>query len=91
VKPHHDEIAHRFTLAFPEGEARLDYERVAIQRVIFTHTFVPPSLRGRGAAEALVRSGLEWARTEGLSIESSCSYVARFLERHPELRTPRRS
>ena len=34
-------------------------------RVIFTHTFVPPELRGRGVAEKLVRTALEEARQEG--------------------------
>lgn len=50
----------------------------------FTHTYVPPSLRGRGLAELLVRTALEWARMEGLRVEPSCSYVAAYLKRHAE-------
>ena len=84
MNPHHDQAARRFTLTFPEGEARLDYDRPTDKRVVFTHTFVPSTLRGRGLAEALVRCGLTWARSQGLVIETSCSYVAVFLERHPE-------
>lgn len=84
MKPHHDIAAQRFTLAYPEGEGSLDYEYNGDKRVVFTHTFVPSTLRGRGVAEALVRTGLAWAQANHLAIETSCSYVARFLERHPE-------
>jgi len=50
----------------------------------FTHTFVPGELRGRGLAELLVRAALEDARTAGRRIVPQCSYVARFVDRHPE-------
>lgn len=79
----HDALARRFTLSFPEGEAELTYEHADGRRVIFTHTFVPPALRGRGVAEALAHAGLSWARLQGLTIDTTCSYIARFLERHP--------
>lgn len=61
-----------------------DYRREP-GRAVFTHTFVPPALRGRGIAEQLVRAGLAWARAEKLQVVPQCSYVAVFLQRHPEL------
>lgn len=51
---------------------------------VFTHTFVPPELRGRGIAEKLVRAALEHARTSGWRVEPACSYVATFIARHAE-------
>lgn len=69
-------------LTFPEGDAVLDYERSG-HTVIFTHTFVPPELRGRGAAEQLVKAALVWAGEHKLHVEATCSYVVRYLERHP--------
>lgn len=81
LTPAHDESRQRFTLTFPEGEAGLTYERSGPQ-VVFTHTFVPPTLRGRGLAEILVRAGLAWAAQESLTVNATCSYVARFLK-HP--------
>lgn len=52
--------------------------------VIFTHTLVPPELRGKGIAEKLVRAALAWARAENLAVVPACSYVAKFIERHTE-------
>lgn len=51
-------------------------------RMIFTHTFVPPEMRGMGVAEALVRAGLAEARSHGRHVVPECSYVAKFIERH---------
>jgi predicted GNAT family acetyltransferase len=51
---------------------------------VFTHTVVPPELRGRGIAEALVRAALADARAAGRKVVPACSYVARFMERHRE-------
>lgn len=53
-------------------------------RQTFTHTFVPGELRGRGIAELLVRAALEDARTANRRIVPQCSYVERFVSRHPE-------
>ena len=53
-------------------------------RVVFTHTFVPPELRGRGVAKKLVRTALEEARQEGRRVVPQCSYVALFIRRNPE-------
>jgi len=80
MTPEHDSQQQRFSLSFPEGEAVLDYE-LRDQTVVFTHTFVPPALRGFGAAPALVRTGLEWARAKGYRVEATCSYVVAYLAR----------
>ena len=50
----------------------------------FTHTYVPPELRGRGIAEKLVRTALDYARQESLRVIPACSYVATFIRRHRE-------
>lgn len=86
--PLHLEAQQRFSIALPEGEAVLDYQ-LQNGAVDFTHTFVPPELRGKGLAEILVRAGLDWARQNRLSVEASCSYVALFLKRNPTLANQR--
>jgi predicted GNAT family acetyltransferase len=58
--------------------------QLAGKRMTFTHTVVPPELRGRGIAEQLVRAALADARTAGIKVVPACSYVAKFIERHQE-------
>lgn len=52
--------------------------------MIFTHTVVPPELRGQGIAEKLVRAALADARAAGHRVVPRCTYVAKFIERHQE-------
>lgn len=70
-----------------EGHRAVTEYRVEGDRVIFTHTFVPPELRGRGIAEALVRTALEETRRRSLRVVAECSYVAAFIRRHPEFQS----
>ena len=75
----HEPAASRFIGRRAEGDSLVG------DRVLFTHTFVPPHARGLGFAEALVRSARAWASENNLRVEASCSYVVRFIERHPDL------
>lgn len=79
----HNVQARRFELE-TEGKMALMEYRLEGDRMIFTHTFVPPELRGRGLAERMVRAALEHARTQGLRVVPQCSYVGVFLGRHSE-------
>lgn len=80
---HHDREQHRFTLLAGTDNAVLDYHLFdgadGQPGVNFTHTWVPPVARGQGFAERLVREGLRWAKSENLTIQASCWYVAKFL------------
>ncbi|HSI59782.1 MAG TPA: GNAT family N-acetyltransferase [Ideonella sp.] len=49
-----------------------------------THTGVPPALEGRGIAAQLVGTALAYARAQGLKVKPTCSYVAAYMQRHPE-------
>lgn len=79
----HNPAEHRFEAQVDGHLAVAEYERDG-PRLIITHTFVPPELRGRGIAEKLVRPALEYARIERLTVVPACSYVAVFIQRHPE-------
>jgi predicted GNAT family acetyltransferase len=84
MSPQHEPQAQRFTLATTPTSV-LDYE-LSAGRVVFTHTGVPPAYRGQGLAAQLVEAGLAWAREHKLKVVPACSYVAVFLQRHPEWR-----
>jgi uncharacterized protein len=55
--------------------------------IAFTHTEVDAVCEGRGYGSRLVRAALEDARSQGLSILPLCSFVAAYVQRHPELAT----
>lgn len=81
----HDEARRRFELETGEGTAILTYERE--ERIVtFTHTIVPQAMEGRGIGSRLARTGLDWARGEGLKVVPRCPFVAAWIERHPDYR-----
>jgi uncharacterized protein len=53
-------------------------------RIVFTHTIVPPEFEGRGLASAIVKYALEDVRAKNLKVVPQCAYVAAFIQRHPE-------
>ena len=79
----HHAAAHRYELTVDGHLSVCEYE-LAAGRMIFTHTVVPPELRGRGIAEQLVRAALADARAAGRTVVPACSYVAKFIGRHAE-------
>lgn len=79
----HNEAEQRFETVL-RGELSLCEYQLEGGRMIFTHTYVPPELRGLGVAQKLVRVALEYARDQQRQIVPACSYVAAFVERNPE-------
>ncbi|WP_085339388.1 GNAT family N-acetyltransferase [Aquidulcibacter paucihalophilus] len=51
---------------------------------VLDHTFVPPTLTGHGLAAILTEAALNRARKDQVRILPHCSYVARWIDRHPE-------
>lgn len=54
--------------------------------MVILHTGVDPALQGQGIAAALVRFALAHARAHELKVRPLCSYVAAYMQRHPEER-----
>jgi predicted GNAT family acetyltransferase len=79
----HNAAAHRYEITLDGHQAVAEYA-FEDGRQVFTHTFVPPELRGKGLAEKLVRRGLEDARAAGRKVVPACSYVAVFIQRNKE-------
>ncbi len=67
-----------------EGEAELVYTRADPALVIAIHTGTPDSMRGMGAAKALVERLVADARAEGFRIEPRCPFVKAQFDRHPD-------
>jgi predicted GNAT family acetyltransferase len=81
----HNVSKSRFEMEVGGQLAVAEYRRDG-DRMLFTHTEVPPQFRGHGLAEKVVLFGLAVARQENLRVVPLCSYVARVLQRHPEYR-----
>lgn len=84
MKVVHDAAASRFE-AVVDGETSVCVYRLQGSTMVFTHTEVPTSQRGRGVAAALVATAIAHARAQGLRVRPQCSYVAGYLRRHPEV------
>lgn len=50
----------------------------------FTQTEVEPESQGQGIAGELARAGLDSARDRGLRVRPLCSYIAAYVEKHPD-------
>ena len=79
----HSAAASRFETSV-EGQLCVADYTLNEKRMSMTHTYVPPTLEGRGIAAALVAAALAHARREGWRVRPLCSYVARYMQRHPE-------
>jgi predicted GNAT family acetyltransferase len=79
----HNEDAKRFELSVNGHTAVLDYLLIG-RTITFTHTGVPAAVEGRGLGTRLVKAGLEYARSQGLKVRTTCWFVRKYLRRHPE-------
>ena len=72
----------RFVIDYHDAQAVLQYElslNGETTAINFNSTFVPPSFRGKGFAEKLVRTGIKWAKEQGYELHASCWYAAKFI------------
>ena len=50
--------------------------------IVFYHTYVPHQIRGRGLAQELIKTGLDYAVENNLNIVPACSAVRRYVDRY---------
>lgn len=78
-----NETESRFECTVDGKVSVIEYES-SPGKIIFTHTEVPEELSGRGIAKDMVVAALKHARDKKLRVVPLCSYVATYIERHPE-------
>lgn len=79
----HNREAQRYEMDLGEDMALVDYER-APGVIILTHTFVPAAYEGQGLGSELARTVLEDIRRQELRVLPVCSFMVRYIMRHPE-------
>jgi predicted GNAT family acetyltransferase len=65
-------------------QAIMTYRKVGDGHIEVNHTRVAREAQGQGLAGKLYRAMVAHARSRGLKITPTCSYVMRMFERHPE-------
>lgn len=79
----HNAKASRFEFQKDGHLAVLEYH-LSDRSMIFTHTGVPDALAGQGIGSLLVSAGLEYACQNNLKVRPLCSFVAGYIQKHPE-------
>jgi predicted GNAT family acetyltransferase len=74
---------HRFELVADGHTAFAEYT-LAPGLITFTHTVVPPELGGRGIGSQLAKGALDAARARGLRVVPRCSFIAGYMDKHPQ-------
>jgi uncharacterized protein len=80
----HDKDGFRFFIETKDEDAELTYSYVEDNIMDFDYTFVPESSRGKGLADQLVKTGLDFARNNDKKVIPSCPVVETFAKRHPD-------
>ena len=85
-KERRDDRHGRYVARIPgvEGEAEITFTVRGAGRISADHTGAPESMRGTGAAAALVAHMVEDARRNGFRIVPVCPYVKAQYRKHPE-------
>lgn len=66
------------------GHLAVMYRYYTETSLVITHTIVPDELAGQGLGSHMVRTVLDQAREQGLTVVPICPFVASYIERHPE-------
>ncbi|MDB5686335.1 MAG: hypothetical protein JWR77_924 [Rhizorhabdus sp.] len=79
----HNPAQQRYELAAEGALAIAVYDRRG-EAIAFTHTEVPRALEGKGIGSRLIKGALADARAQDLKVIPLCSFVAAYIDRHPE-------
>ena len=74
---------HRYELPLDGRTAYASYRRDGNVLLVY-HTEVPREFEGRGIGSTLVKGMLDLARAQDLKVKPLCSFVAAYMQRHPE-------
>ena len=78
-----NEALHRLELEVEGSIAFIEY-KLSGDTLFLIHTEVPPALKGKGAASAIVQKALQYAKDNNYKIVPICPFVQSYLKRHTE-------
>jgi predicted GNAT family acetyltransferase len=74
----------RFEARLNDGSVAVAEYNLLTDKIVFTHTEVPPAHEGQGIGSALIRFALQSARERGLQVVPICAFFAAYIKRHHE-------
>jgi predicted GNAT family acetyltransferase len=75
---------HRFEADLRDGSIAIAEYNLLHDKIVFTHTEVPPAHEGQGIGSALIRFALASARDRGLKVIPICPFFAAYIKKHAE-------
>jgi predicted GNAT family acetyltransferase len=79
-----NEQDNQFVVKTQGSSGMIEYEKLAPNHIDLYHTEVDPALEGKGVARVLVQRALEYCRQQDWRVTPTCTYVAAYINRHPE-------
>ncbi len=76
--------ARQYEMRVGEHVALVQFRSETDGTVRLLHTEVPPDLEGQGIGSRLARGVLDSIRAEGQQVVPQCTFIAGYIERHPE-------
>ena len=76
-----NDALHRLELEVEGSIAFIEY-KLSEDTLFLIHTEVPPALKGKGVASAIVQKALEYAKGNSYKIIPICPFVQSYLKRH---------
>lgn len=83
MQVNHNTALNRFEIDLGDDMALLEYVQRG-EEIAFTHTEVPPAYEGQGVGSRLAKTALEYAKQKGYKVHALCSFVAGYIQRHPQ-------
>jgi len=78
-----NEAEHRFEMNIGGQIAFVDYNKIG-DTYLLIHTEVPESLRGQGAAAALIEKVFAYLEENHFKMRPFCAYIQAYLKTHPD-------
>lgn len=79
-------VAHQYEMQVGEHTVLVQFSEETDGGVRLLHTEVPVALEGQGVGSRLARAVLDSIRAEGQHVVPQCSFITRYIQRHPEYR-----
>jgi predicted GNAT family acetyltransferase len=76
--------ARQYEMRVGEHVALVQFRSETDGTVRLLHTEVPAALEGQGIGSRLARGVLDSIRAEGQQVAPQCTFIAGYIERHPE-------